>query len=165
MKHLTYNAQRQSGFTLVELIMVLVLIGILAVSARGAFLKQEDFSGRLVRDQLISSFRLAQQAALAKNDGNLVSVTLTRTGNDLRIDVAHASYVATRIVDAEGTTTNWSTSSLTGSCSAVSGTLPHTILFDSRGDTTQTRLCVAGKQTNAVCISPLGFAHVGDCDV
>lgn len=156
--------QHQSGFTLLELIMVIILMGILAVSARAAFTGPDRFTGKIVQDQVISSLRLAQQAALAKNDGNQVTATLSTSGNDLVLTVAHASYSSVRTIDASGASLTWSTTSLSGSCGPVTGSLPHTMVFDSRGETTRTRLCVSGSNPTSICLSALGFAYAGDCD-
>ena len=144
--------------------MVIVLMGVLAVSARAAFVGPDRFTGKIVQDQLIAALHLAQQAALAKNDGNQVTATISTTGNDLVLTVAHASHSSVRTIDASGLDVTWSTASLSGSCALVTGTLPHTLVFDSRGDTTKTRLCITGGSPSSVCLSALGFAYAGDCD-
>ncbi len=153
------------GHTLIELTIVLVILGLLSIGARAVMANRADFSGSLVKDQLIASVRLAQLNALSKTISNGVSHTLSTAGNELVFNVTHASNVSSRRVNSEGTSVTWSTGSLTGSCAGVTGSLPHTLSFDSAGDTTQTRYCVTGVRTYAVCVSSLGFAYEGDCDV
>ncbi|NQZ07110.1 MAG: prepilin-type N-terminal cleavage/methylation domain-containing protein, partial [Algicola sp.] len=55
---------KQNGFTLIELIVVIIVIGILAVSVAPKLLTKSQFSSVAVRDQLISELRLAQLRAL-----------------------------------------------------------------------------------------------------
>lgn len=144
--------------------MVMVLIGILAVTARAAFVKQGDFAATLVKNQFISSLRLAQQAALAKSDGIPVTFTASLVGGDARFGVSHDAESSSRQVDAAGTTIHWSTTSLSGSCAGVTGSLPHMLTYSSEGDTAKTRFCIVGEQTYKVCVSGLGFAYEGDCE-
>lgn len=54
----------QSGFTLVELVAAIILIGILAVVVAPRFSGVGTFSEYALRDQLISALRLAQQRAM-----------------------------------------------------------------------------------------------------
>ena len=57
----------QRGFTLVELITVLVLVGILAVVAIPRFFDRNTFDSRGFYDQVISTLRYAQKAAVAQH--------------------------------------------------------------------------------------------------
>ena len=58
-------APMSSGFTLVELVMVIILIGVLSVLGIGLFTRSSAFSPLLATQQLQSAALLAQQAALA----------------------------------------------------------------------------------------------------
>lgn len=57
---------RQHGFTLVELITIIVILGILAVAAAPRFFDHNVFDGRGFYDQVISTLRYAQKAAIAQ---------------------------------------------------------------------------------------------------
>ena len=153
----------QSGFTLVELFMTLVLASLLAVSARALFLDQSSVTPMLVEDQLISSTRLAQQAALARSD-SAAALTISQQGTGYRFTLIDGAHTSVRDVPGDGTTLTWSTGSLAGSCSPVTGTLPRTLSFDRNGDTTPIRFCISGRETRPVCVSALGFAYAGNCD-
>ncbi len=57
----------QRGFTLVELITVMVIIGILAVAALPRFFDRSTYDSRAFYDQLIATLRYAQKAAIAQH--------------------------------------------------------------------------------------------------
>ncbi len=158
------NRTSVEGFTLIELISVLVLAGILAAGASALMAGRADFSSSLVKDQLIASIRLAQQSALSKTQGSNVSHTIRVNGGNLAFDISHPSSTSTRQVNAEGASVTWSSTALSGSCSGVTNALPHTINFDSRGDTDEVRYCISGVREFSVCVSSLGYAYEGACD-
>jgi len=66
----------QHGFTLVELIMVIVLLGVLAVFAAPKMFNSTDFYARGFHDETVSILRYAQKAAVAQRRRVCVSLTL-----------------------------------------------------------------------------------------
>lgn len=74
----SYNltmATHQRGFTLVELITIMVIIGILAVSALPRFFDANVFQQRGSQDQIKSALRYAQKVAIAQH--KIISVTIS----------------------------------------------------------------------------------------
>jgi len=70
------NAFRHnSGFTLIELVMVIVLAGVLAAIAIPKFFDPGVFNNNGFRDQVIASLRYAQKAAIAQHGFVCVAFT------------------------------------------------------------------------------------------
>lgn len=67
---------QQRGFTLTELIAVIIIVGILAVAVLPRFFTVSDFEDRGSADQVKSLLRFAQKVAIAQHRN--VSVTLAQ---------------------------------------------------------------------------------------
>lgn len=82
---------RRRGFTLVELVMVLVIVGVLAVFAAPRFMERSTYSSLGFYDQTKSTIRYAQKLAVAQN--RPVYVRLNGSSVALCFDQACASKV------------------------------------------------------------------------
>jgi len=74
----------QRGFTMIELIMVIVILGVLSVFAAPRLLNTGDFNARGFHDETLSLLRYAQKAAIAQR--RVVCVSLNPTGVTFTID-------------------------------------------------------------------------------
>ena len=75
----------QSGFTLVELITVIVIMGFLAVTGLPRLLQPSSFQSRTVQDKLISAARTAQQLAMSKAVSANVQLIIDNSNHRIRI--------------------------------------------------------------------------------
>jgi MSHA pilin protein MshC len=74
----------QQGFTMVELVIVMVIVGILAAVAAPRFFEINTFDSRAYYDQLISTLRFAQKAAVAQHS----TVCVVDTANEIGLYAA-----------------------------------------------------------------------------
>lgn len=71
------SLRRQTGFTMVELVTSIVIIGILAAAIGPKFIGNKTFSERGYTDELAAALRYAQAVAVASGCGVRVTVTAT----------------------------------------------------------------------------------------
>ena len=80
----------QRGFTLAELVLVIVLTGVLGVVALPRLLRNDEFAARGARDFITSSLRYAQKSAIAMRRNVCVAVGT----NKLAVTYANAAGAA-----------------------------------------------------------------------
>ena len=73
------------GFTLVELVVVILILGILAINVGSRFFTGSAFSDRKVADELIEAIRYAQHLAMSRGGD------ITTSGN-IRVVTTSSSY-------------------------------------------------------------------------
>lgn len=168
--------KNNNGFTLIELISVIIILGILARSAIGLFATTESVEANVVKNQLLSSLRVAQQVSLSRQNltapgsqpvslnMNLVSGSWVFSVWDT--DPSGAGNVAFDVSEIErsNTTLRFSDSDFSTACSGLSTSTSMEVEFDGDGNLlnrSQLRICVVGDQTIQVCVSSLGFAYEG----
>lgn len=77
----------QNGFTLIELIMVIVILGVLAVFAAPRVLVPKDFYERGFHDETLGYLRYAQKTAIAQRR----TVCVVFSSNSLTLTIASAA--------------------------------------------------------------------------
>ncbi|MFA5372157.1 MAG: prepilin-type N-terminal cleavage/methylation domain-containing protein [Sideroxydans sp.] len=75
------RSNENHGFTLVELITVMVIVGILAVSVLPRFFTVSDFEDRGSADQVRAALRFAQKTAIAQRHNVSVAISTATTPN------------------------------------------------------------------------------------
>lgn len=136
--------------------MVTILIGVLSALGIGLFARSSAFSPLLATQQLASATLLAQQAALAGNPAN--TLTIERDADVFRFIVGSGSgNERTFDVSHEGTT-----------LSVTGNSLPLTMTFNARGAPatgTNLQFTFSGDSTFQTCLSSLGAVYAGSCQL
>ena len=138
----------QSGFTLLELIVVIVILGIIAVSASSKFGSQEAFSIKVQQEDLISTLELAQQLALS---GQVVTFNIS-AGMSYTVTTGGANYNVGGISYPRN---------FTGSITSITSSATLPLIYDRLGQTTPTVITItsANGDTETVRVEASGYAH------
>ena len=144
---------RAFGFTIIELIVIIALLGILSATAISRFGNVKTFTDLQLKDQLISMARVAQQTALNRHD-QAVTLELSRPGNWLFEIKANGLSLKQQSVEA-------ASADLTDPSDTAIGATPYVIAFDNLGN------LAGGVVSNlpftssgqVVCISLAGYAY------
>jgi MSHA pilin protein MshC len=94
------SVQAERGFTLVELIVTMIVVGILAVAVIPRFADQSDFDARGFRDGTLAVLRYAQKSAVAQR--RLVCVTFGAGSVSLRIASVWGGACNTNLAGPDG---------------------------------------------------------------
>ncbi|MEE2763382.1 MAG: type II secretion system protein [Pseudomonadota bacterium] len=146
-------ARKNRGFTLVELVMVILLVGGLSALGVGLFTGRSAFSPLLATQQLASATLLAQQAALAGNPAD--ALTIEQTTDNFRFTVGPAT-ANPRVFEI----------ARAGTSLSVPGTLPLTLNFNADGAPStgaNLNLTFSGDSTFQTCLSSRGAVYAGAC--
>lgn len=183
--------RKMRGFSLVELVVVIVLAGIVAVVVIPRYVGTTAFNASAVRDGLIATIRAAQQAAMGRDavtfeidaSGGEWIFSAKAGGNTIRSFEAPTSNVI--LETGSGLTTSSSTCATGFDTAVVAGASAFQLTFNSQGNLalftydgagppTETvdqnanfngvRICVNDVVANSVCVSPAGYAYAGNCD-
>jgi MSHA pilin protein MshC len=156
----------QQGFTLIELITVIILLGILSAFAISRFPSSQSYSTTIIKNQLIASARLAQQTSLSRSspaENVILNVSLIAGVWNLVVSGAGGNSYSAQI-DRGGEQIRFGTN-LTTACSTLAAA-PLTISFDGDGNRTPNqnlRICIDSDVDYELCISPSGYAYEGTC--
>ena len=132
----------QDGFTLIELVTVITILGLLAVAVVPRFTSTSSFETRTVQDQIISAIRQAQQ--LAMNKAVSANVQLQTDSSNHRI----------RITYDEGGTQTIDTSIANNITLTAT-----TISFLKSGDVISASTIAITPGSRQVCVEATGYAH------
>lgn len=171
-----------TGFTIIEIIVVIAVVGILSALVMSRFLRSDSYNAIIARDQVLSMARAAQQKALGRDD---IELSITPSGNNLDIDISDSTgSIQTASVDVRSVAFSGDVNELdscadTAGTDAVTGAAPFVLRFDRLGDLQEggvtgatgfpatvssgARLCINNTAVMSVCWSAAGYAYPGDC--
>lgn len=164
----------QEGFTIIELITVVVLLGILSMVAFSRFVRPSAFAPGIVAHGVVAETRLAQQRASSRHDA-VVTLTVDRVGTDWRF--VHSTdvdgVVRTELVGAANTTLQAQSGVANR---AVDAANPLVVQFNADGDITSVAIgadagdpaqgvsiTLAGDSNRQVCVYSTGYAVEEPC--
>lgn len=165
------------GFTLIELIVVIILLSILSAVGIGLFAAPSQYTTRLTLDQFIAQLRLAQRMALLKQSAtDLVTLTVTQHSNRWAVSITQGALNLNQFdIERDNTNVRESLLDFTSDCADLPlVTFPTNFYFDGYGNsvnasrtqlTVNRRVCIEGASTVELCVSPSGYAHEGTCQL
>lgn len=152
---------KQRGFTLIELVMVMVLIGLLSYGGISLFTARSEYSNFVGKDLLISQALLAQQIALGSSGtNNPVSLTIANTGDAWRFSVQKTGAVNPDPVLVESDDNTLQIDGVTiGSGGSQTFTWTNGAVLSDGNDHV---IRFAGESSFSVCLSSQGYAYEGN---
>jgi len=151
------------GFTLVELVAVLSIIGVLVAVAVPRVLDTGSYDAVVARDALVSIFRLGQQRAMSSSG---IDLHLSQSGSDYLIAVRESGVVRDSLsLSQNDVLISMGDAANPSSCASLAS--PREIDFDAAGEIisnfpTGVQLCV--NTVSSICIASSGFAFLGQCE-
>ena len=145
------GAASQRGFTMTELITVMVIIGIIAAIAVPRFFDRGSFDSRGFYDQTIATLRYAQKAAIAQH--RFVCVMITG-GNTLALTQGAANTCGGILTNPAGSSSY--------SVTAPSGVTVSNVAFyfDALGKPSAAQdITVSGYATHVIVEEETGYVH------
>lgn len=147
-----FNPRAVRGFTVVELITTIVILGILAAMAAPRFFDRDSFENRGFYDQVISALRYAQKAAIAQH--RFVCVGFGVSSVTLTIGATNAC--GTNLVGPTGLSP-YSVSSTTTSFATP---LPASFYFDALGrPSAAAAITISGYAIPITVEAETGYVH------
>ena len=140
--------KKYGGFTIVEMVIVIIILGIIAIYASSKLTESEPFAVSAGQDQLISGARYAQQVAMMSGPGANVTLSVNATNFEIAVG-------GTPISLPSGGTSESLPSGVTATAATVS--------YTSLGETSVASIITltSGSESRQVCIETSGYAH--DC--
>lgn len=160
------RAASHSGFSLIELVSVMLLLGILAVIALPRFTDSTDFSTYTAQDQIIAGARMAQQYAMYDRSSG-ACYGLIITVNTLAVkqwlggveaDIGPSEEWRSGITIDSGVPISSATVYFDGLGNVINITDPAVNCIGSQ-KTTLTTITIGSPATLNVCINPVGYIY------
>ena len=133
-----------AAFTLLELIVTLVIIGVLAAAAAPIFLSPQSFASNAARDEMLSALRHAQQRAMADSTKTVRFIT-TATSYSITVDTTPILQPDFKSNYPQNFTNNVTVSPAT------------TLNYAALGTTTATTFTFSGGER--ICVESTGYAY------
>jgi MSHA pilin protein MshC len=141
------------GFTTIELVMVIVILGILSVTIAPKFFDNSVFQARGFSDQLLATLRYAQKSAIAQH--RLVCVDLTTNTVTLTIATLNTDTSCSQVLNLPDGANNTLTAP-----SGITLNPATTLTFDALGRASSAATITVSGVSNAIIVeAETGYVH------
>ena len=142
------------GFTLVELVVILIVLGILAVFAMPRFAGREPFDARAFHDSTLAALRYAQKTAIAQRRPVCVSFS----ANSLTLSIAEnfAGDCDTPLYRPDKPEQSYT---LTAAAQAAFSPVPKNFSFQPSGDASARQEIRVQDRPLPIIVEALGYVH------
>ncbi len=164
------------GFSLIELVIVIILISILSSLGIGLLSGTGAYDARLAADQWLTSLRLGQKLALLRQDASqLLTITATQASSEWLLSLTQGATTLNDInISRDRIALHTSTTDFVSVCTALPlASFPLALYLDGFGNhvnasrvqlTANRRFCFVASDSVELCISPSGYAYNGSCE-
>lgn len=135
-----------AAFSLLELIIVMILLGVLAVAVIPRLPRSSDVAARAARDEVLAALRYGQQLAMADASRTIKFIS---SGNSYSLT---ADDVALLLPEGGGSYPR-------ALPSEVSINPVTTLVYDALGETTATTFTLTAGESWQACVESTGYAH------
>lgn len=152
------------GFTLVELVVVILISGIVLATITPRFASTKAYDQAIIENRIISIGRVAQLAAFGRSS---VALTVSSDGVTAVIQTSGLDQNALQEIRVSDFVLGAGvvTAIASNPCSTINSGNPLTITFNANAEIDESmgvQFCLNG--VKRVCVSPAGFAHSGACE-
>lgn len=163
------NVKSMQALTLVELLVVIIIIGIVSVTAAPALFGRGGFTQQTFQAELISALRVVQQRAM--QDTTQACYGINFQTNQVRPDLCGAAVVAERIIvvpDENSLATVGSLTNLANGFRFNSLGCPvstnHSLTTPELCGQSAVEITLTGPNSRSVCVQSQGYIRAGACN-
>ena len=155
------------GFSLIELVMVMIIVGVLSAIGAGRFADSQSYDRRAILEFWLGSLRQAQQVAMARAADNQLALQLQASATEWQVSVSGGSgqtLVQSWPADGLALYQGSSSGADCAGMSQVSSTFD--IALDGDGNLVSRAnlaLCIPSDPVIHICLAASGFAYAGLC--
>ncbi len=139
---------KHKGFTLVELVMVVVILGIVSITAAPKFMDNSVFQSRGFTDQVLATLRYAQKSAIAQHQNVCVSLTTTSVTLTINATCSLPLYLPDR-----------QSNSLTAPTGITLSSTTMSLTFNALGQGTAATITISGVTSPIIVEAETGYVH------